>query len=257
MTEQEWLACTDPQKMLGLLQSKGSVSGRKLRLLVCACCRRAWPSLKNPDSRRAVEVAERFADGWATPQEMGEAGRKAHELAGLIGSAHFQLSQEQYLSSDEAADEGGDEGDRPGRPGVEWREGAAVQAASWAAWSKLTEAQAEHGLRAARRAAAEPVRERGQQAGVIQDVFGSPCAPLPPIGPSLLTWSGGLVGKLARAAYDDRRLPVGTLDNGRLAVLADALEEAGCADAALLAHLRGPGPHVRGCWAVDLVLGKS
>ena len=42
----------------------------------------------------------------------------------------------------------------------------------------------------------------------------------------------------------------------RLAVLSDALEEAGCAEARLLDHLRGPSPHVRGCWAVDLLLGK-
>jgi hypothetical protein len=47
------------------------------------------------------------------------------------------------------------------------------------------------------------------------------------------------------------------LDTVRLAVLADALEEAGCADPDLLGHLRGPGPHVRGCWAVDLLLGKG
>ena len=40
-------------------------------------------------------------------------------------------------------------------------------------------------------------------------------------------------------------------------ILGDALEEAGCADEALLAHCRGPGPHVRGCWAVDLILGKG
>jgi hypothetical protein len=47
------------------------------------------------------------------------------------------------------------------------------------------------------------------------------------------------------------------LDRVRLAVLADALEEAGCADANLLGHLRGPGPHVRGCFALDLLLGKQ
>ena len=49
----------------------------------------------------------------------------------------------------------------------------------------------------------------------------------------------------------------GTLDRARLAVLSDALEEVGCTDTALLSHLRSPGPHVRGCWALDLVLGKS
>jgi hypothetical protein len=50
---------------------------------------------------------------------------------------------------------------------------------------------------------------------------------------------------------------VGTLDNTRLAVLADALEESGCTSEDVLGHLRGPGPHVRGCWVVDLCLGRS
>jgi hypothetical protein len=59
-----------------------------------------------------------------------------------------------------------------------------------------------------------------------------------------------VVPKLARSIYDTR-------DFDRLAVLADALEDAGCTDAELLGHLRGPGPHVRGCWALDKVLGKS
>jgi hypothetical protein len=61
---------------------------------------------------------------------------------------------------------------------------------------------------------------------------------------------------LARAAYDERLLPSGELDPQRLAVMADALEEAGAAEEAL-AHLRGPGPHVRGCHAVDACLGRS
>jgi hypothetical protein len=61
---------------------------------------------------------------------------------------------------------------------------------------------------------------------------------------------------LAQAAYDHRTLPSG-LDRTTLAVLADALEEAGCTDPDLLIHLRGPGPHVRGCWALDLLLGKE
>jgi hypothetical protein len=65
------------------------------------------------------------------------------------------------------------------------------------------------------------------------------------------------VVRLAESAYDERQLPAGTLDNGLLAVLADALEEAGATDAALLGHLRGGGEHWRGCWAVDAVLGKT
>jgi hypothetical protein len=55
---------------------------------------------------------------------------------------------------------------------------------------------------------------------------------------------------LAQAIYDDR-----TFDH--LPILADALEEAGCSVKEMLDHLRGPGPHVRGCWAVDLLLGRE
>jgi hypothetical protein len=62
-------------------------------------------------------------------------------------------------------------------------------------------------------------------------------------------WLTSTATALARGVYDDRAFD-------RLPLLADALEDAGCTDAELLGHLRGPGPHVRGCWAVDLVLGK-
>jgi hypothetical protein len=55
---------------------------------------------------------------------------------------------------------------------------------------------------------------------------------------------------LAQAIYNDHRF-------GDLPILADALEEAGCSATDILDHLRGPGPHVRGCWVVDLLLGKS
>jgi hypothetical protein len=59
-------------------------------------------------------------------------------------------------------------------------------------------------------------------------------------------WLAADVLSLAEAAYEQRTLPAGTLDPARLAVLADALEDAGCASADLLDHLRGEGPHVRG-----------
>jgi hypothetical protein len=73
----------------------------------------------------------------------------------------------------------------------------------------------------------------------------------------MLAWQGGVVGEIAHTAYEERLLPSGQLDPARLGVLADALEDAGCTDAELLGHLRGPGPHVLGCWALDLILGKS
>ena len=85
---------------------------------------------------------------------------------------------------------------------------------------------------------------------MVRDVFGNPFRPRTPADPSWLAWNGGVVRELARAAYSDRCFT-------DMALLADALEDAGCADADLLGHLRGPGPHVRGCWAVDLLLGKE
>ena len=65
-----------------------------------------------------------------------------------------------------------------------------------------------------------------------------------------LSWQGGLVAAMARQADESG-------DYGDLPVLADALEDADCDNADILGHLRGPGPHVRGCWVVDLLLGRS
>jgi hypothetical protein len=90
------------------------------------------------------------------------------------------------------------------------------------------------------------------QAAILRDVFGNPFR-LPALDPS---WRTPAVLALAQAAYDQRALPIGTLKPKRLAVLADALEEAGCTDTPILGHLRGPGPHVRGCWAVATLIDK-
>jgi hypothetical protein len=89
--------------------------------------------------------------------------------------------------------------------------------------------------------------------GLLREVFGNPFRPLH-LDPS---WQTPQVLALAQAAYDNRTPPDDHLDPARLAVLADALEEAGCTERAILDHLRSAGPHVRGCWAVDLLLGKE
>jgi hypothetical protein len=96
-------------------------------------------------------------------------------------------------------------------------------------------------------------QERRSECHLVREVFGNPFRPVS-LSP---TWRTPQVVALAQADYEQRELPAGTLDPARLAVLADALEEAGCDQADLLGHLRGPGPHVRGCWAVDLLLGKG
>jgi hypothetical protein len=95
--------------------------------------------------------------------------------------------------------------------------------------------------------------ERQLQLTLFRCIFGNPARPAP-FDPR---WRAPTARDLARAAYEERALPSGELDRARLTVLADALEEAGCADPDILSHLRGPGPHVRGCWVVDLLLGKA
>ena len=98
--------------------------------------------------------------------------------------------------------------------------------------------------------------EAAQQAVLLRDLVTFRSFPFV-ISPSWLAWQGGTARKLAEEAYREQTLPFGLLIPGRLGLLADALEDAGCQDEGLLGHLRSPGPHVRGCWAVDLVLGKS
>ncbi len=87
------------------------------------------------------------------------------------------------------------------------------------------------------------------QADLIRDIFGNPFRPVA-VDPAWLAWNDGAIRKMAQAIYDERAFD-------RLPLLADALEDAGCADADILAHCRGPGPHVRGCWLVDSLLGKK
>jgi hypothetical protein len=87
------------------------------------------------------------------------------------------------------------------------------------------------------------------QAGLLRDIFGSLFRPAP-LDPAWLTGRDGLLVLMARRMYDSR-------DFTDMRILADVLEEAGCTDEQVLGHVRGPGPHVRGCWFLDVLLGKS
>src|SRR5262245_41808404 len=92
--------------------------------------------------------------------------------------------------------------------------------------------------------------------------WATPSAPWPPTPPGAPpppphSRRPPAVLSISEAAYEERILPAGTLDPDRLAVLSDALEEAGCDNPDILSHLRGPGPHVRGCWVLDLLLEKE
>lgn len=209
MTEQDWLACTDPTPMLDFLQDKASE--RKLRLFACAWCRCVWVSLTEKPFRDAVEVAERFADGSASKNDLAAARKTSGAalercgLAGVAGPAYSAL-------------------------GCAWSTTRmpVMSAAMYPTWVFNQEA------------------EKQQQASMLRDLVGNPFDSVP-VDPSWLTPA---VVKLAQSIYDKRAF-------NRLLLLADALEEAGCADTDILGHCRQPGPHVRGCWVVDMLLGKE
>ena len=90
-------------------------------------------------------------------------------------------------------------------------------------------------------------------AALLLEILGNPFRPVT----ARATWRTLTVRALAHSAYQNRAPRTGHLDPTALAILADALEEADCTESALLDHLRSPGPHVRGCWALDVVLENS
>jgi hypothetical protein len=90
--------------------------------------------------------------------------------------------------------------------------------------------------------------ERHLHCSWLRDIFGDPFNSVA-IGPAWLEWNKGTVNRLARTIYNDKEFAL-------MPILGDALEDALCDDAAILQHCRSVGPHVRGCWVLDLILGK-
>jgi hypothetical protein len=217
MTEQKWLRQKDFYGMIELMHGQGRM--RKLRLFAVACCCRITLLLSVKRAMTAVDLAERFAEGLVSEQEMIEAGAAAWQAT------------------------------RWTRRDVQM----ANVAASGTASSFEIPDRLYRAVNAATRMEGPYAPQRAAQQQLFNDIFGNPYRPAA-VDPVSLTHD---VLAIAHAAYDERIMPSGELDRSRLAVLSDALEEAGCDNATILDHLRGPGPHVRGCWALDLILGKS
>jgi hypothetical protein len=262
MTEADWLACTEPYLMLDFLG--GKAGQRKWRLFAAACCRRLWGLLADERRRRAVEDAERLADGMA-----GRDSAAAADADPMRSFSDWTLKR--TMTAVRAIEAYKGEWRRTDYPAAAAEKAASVAAfavdslAGWRAmpmhWGRDLEPQedvAEAAVVAVDVAEGFPatLREQQAQCELLRCLAGNPWRPVPPPAPRVFSWNDGCVARLARAAYDDR-LPEGRLDPARLAVLADALEEAGCTDADILGHCRSGGEHVRGCWVVDLLLGKG
>lgn len=239
MTKSQWLNCDDPAPMLEFI--RGSMSDRKIRLFACACCRRIWSQFTDQRLNRAVEAAGQFAEGLIDASELFA----AHVAAG-------EIAESLEVREDAWAHVGG-----------RFAAAMAVERASSRFPIGMSRAEYEASLLPpsrfgpgedtvhwyAARAASHPetVRnERKAQAQLVDEVFGSPFASKD-FDPSWLT---STVLTLARGIYADRAFD-------RLPILADALQDADCSNDDLLSHLRGPGHHWLGCWALDLVLAKQ
>jgi hypothetical protein len=206
---------------------------RRLRLFGCACVRRVWEWLTDERSRYAVEVSERFADG--------EAGRDGLARAEEAATTALNRIRSHYPRDPDGA---------PLRPRhVREAAQAAVHVASrhtqTAAEACFNVWRAEMAARPTRPTLQERSEEMRPLCDFLRDVFGNPFRP-PRLRPAWLAWNDRTIPILAQSIYAERAYD-------RLPILADALEDAGCAQGELLLHLRGPGPHVRGCWAVDLL----
>lgn len=247
MTEAEWLACEDPHPMLLFLQSKQGntvkrkwprLSERKERLFACACCRRIWHRLVDERSRRAVEVAERCADGKVDREEMEVAARGAYLAATDVRAYdNDDLAAPEYAALNTIGVY-----DATGAITTMTPSFFALNAAENAATSIANRANVERPEGRNRAFRTETLA----QAELFRDIFGNPLRPVF-LDPSWLTFT---VTSLTAAIYADRAFD-------RMPILADALEDAGCTNQDILAHCRSGGEHVRGCWAVDLLLGKE
>jgi len=221
MTEQEWLPCTDPQPMLDFLEGKGSE--RKLRLFAVACCRRIWHLLTDERSRTAVEVAEKYAEHLVSEEDRA--------------SIHDVLHSETDYNPERDAS------------GVAFACATqSVQAdAMWAAQSTVMYAKLARSATLGFLQAADARAEEGKrQAHFLHCIFGNPFRPIT-LNPSWLTPTDN---EIADSIYLERAFD-------RLPILADALEDAGCNSQDILNHSQQEGEHVRGCWVVDLILGKK
>jgi hypothetical protein len=225
----DWLSINHPMAMLNGLSPQDQVSPRKYRLFACACCRRIWHLLQNDHLQQAICLAEAHAERQASWEALRAARRAVR-------------------------DDGIDLGNTP--PAV-W---FSVLASVWNATHENAARGAIYGSEAVARVVAHDCPEglegdaslRNSRAALVpllEDLFANYFHQVA-VNPAWLTWNEGAVCKLAQGIYDERAFD-------RLPILADALEDAGCDNADLLAHCRSGREHVRGCWVVDLLLGKE
>jgi hypothetical protein len=248
MTEEEWKAGPYPLMLLNHIRLKRRIppTQRKFRLLACSLLWRIQHLLPDERSIQAVRTAESFADGQATVKDMTKASRDANSSlstirmepgrAGLIPAA-MAAHELTYVPKPSSHSSRLLFGNRI--PNDLRRCGK--MASTILHYARMAEMLVSMNNGGKSREDPGPY-----QCELIRDIFGNPFRPVT-LDPSWLT---STVLALANGIYAERAFD-------RMPILADALQDAGCGNEDILNHCRQPGEHVRGCWVVDLLTGRS
>lgn len=262
MTEADWQACDNPVAMLHFCQSGQSnrrllknarrvkrriydpALQRKLRLVACGICRRIWHDLPEGAYRRAIEAAERYADGEADRDELEsaramllpddlpfeEATRSKIDRA--VKNAMRTYDNEEHVGRlfYVALSTAWEIGELESIPRTAWN----GPTAQWDAYADSRGAGYFSG--------------QAERAAILRDAIPSPFRDVE-FDAGWLSWNNDTIKHMARTIYESHRFQ-------EMPILADALEEAGCAEAGILDHCRRATWHVRGCWVIDLLLSR-
>jgi hypothetical protein len=239
MTEEEWISSGDAKWMLHSL--RGQASERRLRSFMVACTQPIWAKILATYGKAAFALQAQWAE-W--PEVVAENGY-LQRLMDFLGASPIVESDGVTSAYSVNALDGGWVIALAVLPNqislIDSNSGRIVGGRIGAGWDMLDRAaQCCDVIRAIDRGVGSA------PAAFLRDIFGNPFRPVA-FDPR---WRTGDAVGLARAIYEDRAFE-------RLPLLADALMDAGCADEQVLGHCRSEGPHVRGCWVVDLVLGKE
>jgi hypothetical protein len=255
MTEAEWLACDDPTPMLQML--RGVARDRMFWMFAAACCRRVWSHFNDERSRLAVETMEAVVDACLPTGQLpavferacqADRGRNPTAMAAILcasvnavdpGMAAWGVARATAAAvcqSETLRMCGWSDAYTARDIGSARSEGDTTQEENWRTYA---------GLKWAYDPEREQLAESRAQAEMLRDIIGNPFQSVA-FFPS---WRTDTALSLARQMYESR-------DFGAMPILADALQDAGCVNSAILDHCRGPGLHVRGCWVVDAVHDK-
>jgi hypothetical protein len=223
MTEAEWQTCVSSGQLIERVKNIATLTpkakGRKCRLAAIAMVREFLGDEVFPDLTAVIEAAELFCDGQCSLTAVDDAVQKGNLPGRVIETIHWGMVASHLSNSD----------------GFQGLHGIATQTRSGRSLTQM------------------PIREGlftefvAIQCRIIREIFANPSRPVM-FSPS---WRTDTALSLAGQMYESR-------DFGAMPILADALQDAGCENEAILNHCQdAEQTHIRGCWVVDLVLGKA